>query len=340
MELNLKELIKRPEYKWIEEYKDRICFITFGGSYAYGTNVEGSDIDIRGVMLPTKEELIGLKNFEQRIDEDTDTVLYEFNKYIRLISQTNPNTVELLGGRQYLIFNEVGQQLLDKAKLFLSKRCINTFGGYANAQLRRVENALCHDSYPEEDKVRHIKTTMDVAMAKLQEKNELFFENAVTTKIKNDKLFLSMHFDNKPIELVRATLNDLLTIEKTFNKLGQRNNKKTEEKLDKHVMHLVRLYHMCFDILEKGEINTYREKDREFLLEIRNGKFIREGKLTNEFRTYLKELEERLEKAKQLTVVPEKCDYKEIEKFIIDVNTKVINGTIKQYKEPQELIRL
>lgn len=340
MELNLKELIKRPEYKWIEEYKDRICFLTLGGSFGYGTNVEGSDIDIRGVMLPTKEELIGLKSFEQRIDEDTDTVLYEFNKYVRLISQTNPNTVELLGGRQYLIFNEVGQQLLDKAKLFLSKRCINTFGGYANAQLRRVENALCHDNYPEEDKVRHIKTTMDVAMAKLQEKNELFFENAVTTKIENDKLFLSMHFDNKPIELVRATLNDLLTIEKTFNKLGQRNNKKTEEKLDKHIMHLVRLYHMCFDILEKGEINTYREKDREFLLEIRNGKFIKDGKLTNEFRTYLKELEERLEKDKKLNVVPEKCDYTEIEKFVIDINTKVINGTIKKYNEPQELIRL
>ena len=51
--------------------------------------------------------------------------------------------------------------------------------------------------------------------------------NYILQEIENDKLFLSMHFDNKPIELVRATLNDLLTIEKTFNKLGQRNNKKT-----------------------------------------------------------------------------------------------------------------
>lgn len=331
--LNLKDIISKPEYKWIDEYKDRLCFLTFGGSYAYGTNIETSDIDIRGVMLPTKEELIGLKNFEQKIDENTDTCIYEFNKFIHLISQTNPNTIELLGGKQYIIFNEVGEQLIEKANLFLSKRCINSFGGYANAQLRRVENALCHDNYSLEDKVRHIKSTMDVAMSKLQEKNEIFFENAITTKIENDKLLLSIHFDNKPIELVRSSLNDLLTIEKTFDKLGQRNNKKDEMHLNKHIMHLVRLYHMCFDILEKGKINTFRQ-DRDFLLEIRNGKFIKDGKLTDEFRLYLKELEDRLEKAKQLNVVPDKCNYKEIEKFVIHVNSKVITNTVIKYNEP------
>ena len=31
--LNLKEIISRPEYKWLEEYKDRLCFITLGGSH-------------------------------------------------------------------------------------------------------------------------------------------------------------------------------------------------------------------------------------------------------------------------------------------------------------------
>lgn len=335
--VDLKEIISRPEYKWLEEYKDRLCFITLGGSHAYGTNVEGSDIDIRGVMLPTKEELIGLNSFEQRIDEETDTCIYEFNKFIRLINNCNPNTIELLGCREYLIFNKVGEELIEKAKMFLSKRCINTFGGYATAQLRRVENALCHDEYPEEDKVKHIKATMDVAMTKLEEKNELFFNKAISTSIENDKLYLTMNIEKAPIELIRATLNDLITIEKTYNKLGQRNNKKTKEKLDKHVMHLIRLYHMCFDILEKGEINTFRE-DRDFLLEIRNGKFIKDGKLIEDFYTYLRSLEARLEKAKQETKLPDKPDYKEIEKFVMDVNSKIITNSVVSYKEPLETI--
>lgn len=334
--INLKELIKRPEYSWIEEYKDRICFLTLGGSYAYGTDVEGSDIDLRGVILPTKEELIGLQHFEQKIDNETDSILYEFNKFISLIKDCNPNTIELLGCREYLIFNEVGRQLLDNVNMFLSKKCLYTFGGYANAQLRKIENALCHDEYSQEDRVRHIKQTMDVAMNKLEEKNELFFNHSISTTIKDDKLYMSAHFDNIEIDKVRATLNDLLTIEKTFNKLGQRNNKKSEEKLDKHLMHLIRLYLTCFDILENHQVNTYREKDREFLLEIRKGKFIKNNQLTDECRQFLKELEERLQKDKEETTISDKPNFKAINDFVIEVNSKVINNTVLKYKEPLE----
>ncbi|WP_300924574.1 DNA polymerase beta superfamily protein [uncultured Clostridium sp.] len=332
--INLKEIWYSDAYKELrEKCGDKLCFVTLGGSHAYGTNIKGSDIDIRGVMLPTKEQLIGLSHFEQQEDSNTDTVIYEFNKYINLIKDCNPNTIEMLGGKQYLIFNEVGEQLINKLDLFLSKKCINTFGGYANAQLRRIENSLCHDEYPEEEKVKHIKQTMDVAMTKLEEKNELFFNKSIQISIQDDKICMSMNFKNIEIGKIRATLNDLLTIEKVFNKLGQRNNKKTVEKLDKHMMHLIRLYHMCFEILTEQKVNTYREKDREFLLEVRNGKFIKDGVITEEGRAYLKELEEKLQQAKEITTLPEKPNYNEIEKFVVDVNTKVINNTVIKYKE-------
>ena len=38
-------------------------------------------------------------------------------------------------------------------------------------------------------------------------------------------------------------------------------------------MHLVRLYLMGIDILQGNGIKTYREDDRELLLDIRNGKY-------------------------------------------------------------------
>lgn len=337
--IDLKELITRPEYKWLEEYKDRLCFITIGGSYGYGTNVEGSDIDIRGVMLPTKEELIGLKTFEQREDKETDTVIYEANKFIKLVSMCNPNTIELLGGRQYLIFNEIGQQLIDNAKMFLSKKCINSFGGYAVAQLRRLENAMCHDSYTEAEQNKHIRDTIEVAMNKLEEKNTLFANHCITTKLENDKLLLSIHLDDQPIDQVRGTLNDIIMIEKNYNKLNQRNTKKDLPHLNKHLMHLFRIWLMGSELLEEGEINTFR-KDREFLLEIRNGKFIKDGKLTDECLEYLNKLEERFEKAKDLSILPDKPNYDEIEKFVIEMNSKVINNTVLKYKEPLGLVEV
>ena len=183
-----------------------------------------------------------------------------------------------------------------------------------------------------------MKATMDVAINKLSETNEIFKEDCVKVNIQEDKVTLDVHLNNKPLPLVRATLNDLLTIERTYNKIGQRNNKKDEAHLNKHTMHLIRLYLTCFDILEKGELHTYRENDREYLLEVRNGKYLVDGKLTDEFYAKLRELEERLEKAKELDVVPNKPNYDEIEKFVVEVNTKVITNTVSKYKEPLEEI--
>ena len=83
--MNIQEVIKLPEYSFItsdEHLGSNIAFLTFGGSHAYGTNVEGSDVDVRGCTLNPKSDLIGLTCFEQFMHEPTDTVIYAFNKLI------------------------------------------------------------------------------------------------------------------------------------------------------------------------------------------------------------------------------------------------------------------
>lgn len=88
---------------------ERIIFLTLGGSHAYGTNIEGSDVDIRGCALNSPNEILGLSHFEQRVDEATDTTVYSFNKLISLLIGCNPNTIELLGCKpeHYFYINAV-----------------------------------------------------------------------------------------------------------------------------------------------------------------------------------------------------------------------------------------
>jgi predicted nucleotidyltransferase len=334
----IKEELKKPEYNFLEtnpRLGKNIILLGLGGSHAYGTNVEGSDIDIRGVMLPTIDDLIGLYNEEQRIDESTDTVIYEFNKFVSLILGSNPNTIEMLGTNNYLIFNEVGQELIDNAKLFLSKRCLYSFGGYAQAQLRRIENSLAR-KMTQEEILQHMKRTMDVAMMKLEDKNKLFFNKSLSVNVGDNCITMSGNFQNIPISEVRAALNDIQTIEKTYEGINHRNNKPVE-KMDKHVMHLVRLYHTCFDILEKHEIITARP-ERDFLLEIRNGKFIKDGALTEEFKNYHEQLEEKLHELSLSTTLQEKPKFKEVNEWVKSVNSRVVKDTVLKYKEPLDTI--
>ena len=81
----IKSLISSESYDFLREnphVKDKIIFLTLGGSHAYGTNVETSDVDIRGCALNSPSDLIGLSNFEQLVNSQTDTTVYSFNKLI------------------------------------------------------------------------------------------------------------------------------------------------------------------------------------------------------------------------------------------------------------------
>lgn len=69
-------LLDQPEYGFLKtdpHLGKNIIFLTCGGSYSYGTNVEGFDIDIRGYTLNSKADLLDMGNFEQMIDDHADT---------------------------------------------------------------------------------------------------------------------------------------------------------------------------------------------------------------------------------------------------------------------------
>ena len=94
-------------------------------------------------------------------------------------------------------------------------------------------------------------------------------------------------------------------------------------------MHLVRLFLMCLDILDYGEINTYREKDHDFLMSIRNGKYLDDNKQPPaEFFDIVTELEAKLQESKAKTKLPDLPDYKRINQFMLSVNERIVRGDI------------
>lgn len=315
-----------------------IILIGLGGSHAYGTNVESSDVDIRGCALNTKAEILSNENFEQFVNEETDTTIYSFNKLVSLLSNCNPNTVEILGLKpeHYIYLSPIGQELLDNKKLFLSKKAIHSFGGYATAQLRRLDNKAVR-LVGQEQREQHILNSIENAKYSFKERYfehpedsiRLYIDKAVQEGY-DTEIFMDVNLTHYPLRDYKAMWSEMHNIVKDYGKIGSRNSKAIEHgKLAKHMMHLVRLYLMCLDILERGEIVTYREKDHDFLMEIRNGKYLDENmQPIPEFFDVVNEFEKKLEYAKIHTDLPDLPDYKAIKEFTMSVNERIVKDEI------------
>lgn len=88
---------------------------------------------------------------------------------------------------------------------------------------------------------------------------------------------------------------------------------------------IVRLYYTAFDILEKGEIITRRDKEREELLAIRNGKYLREdGSYAPEFFELVDALEKRFQDDARKTALPAKPDFGKIEELLVEINKEYL----------------
>jgi len=327
-----KKLIKEnPDYDFLKtnpHLGNRIILLGLGGSHAYGTNVPTSDLDIRGIAIEKPEELIGYQNFEQFINEKTDTTIFAFNKMINLLVQNNPNIVEIIGLNpdQYLYVSKLGKELLDHKDLFLSQRCFFTFGGYARANLKRLENALARDNYPEEKKNEHIAISLQSALTTFnnQHKSEINPAFAYVDDEGKLRFKLDIDIESGEFEDFYATVSNTT---RNYKELLNRNRKKDDAHLNKHAMHLVRLYTMCLEMLETGEVHTYRDKDHDLLMDIRNGKYMDEnGNMKPEFYAMVKEIEDKCKAALETTKLPAKPDMKKIEEWVMSVNKRIING--------------
>jgi predicted nucleotidyltransferase len=335
----IKEKVKSPEYDFLrtnEHLGNNIVLLGLGGSHAYGMNKESSDIDIRGLALNSKKEILLSTDFEEVVNTDTDTTVYSFNKMITLLTKLNPNTCEILGLEdwQYLYLHPVGKELINNKKMFLSKICIHTFGGYANSQLRRLENKaarLVGQAQNEEYILRSINN------AQYDFKHRYFPHNEGAIKLYTDtavqegyesEIFMDVNLPHYPLRDWAGMWNEMKAIVSSYNKIGKRNEKAmSHDKLGKHSAHLIRLFMMVIDILEKEEIITYRREEHDLLMSIRNGEWLDDNRQPiPEFYDLVNEYEKRFEYAKQNTSLPDLPDYKKINEFKMDINEGIVKG--------------
>lgn len=120
----------------------QIIYEVLSGSHAYGLNHPHSDEDIRGIFMPSTEEILGFGYKETR-ERKPDAVYHSLRKYLGLALKANPSILAWLWVDPSLIrrTTECASEMRMNRQKLLSRRCRNTFGGYAISQLKKMEKS-------------------------------------------------------------------------------------------------------------------------------------------------------------------------------------------------------
>ena len=321
----IEQKINSTAYNFLSSEPDlqNTIYLVASGSLGYGTHNENSDLDLRGILIEPEQYLYGLHTFDQFENKKYDTVIYGLKKFFRLALQGNPNILELLGIEAAGVIKcaKSGYWIRENVDIFLSRAVINSFGNYAVSQLRRLQNALARDSYPQEKKEEHILNTLNNLQDHFKNrythfesgKIELYPADSIKTEFEQE-IFMNIHLQHYPLRDFIAIYSEMKDIVRSYDKLSSRNRKKDDPHLYKHAMHLIRLLITGIDILEGKGVITYRQKEQSLLLAIRNGELSFE-----EIFALFEQYQERFQYAAKHTALPEKPDEKRAEKLMCEI---------------------
>lgn len=235
---------------WIER-----CTIlkTVWGSQAFGTAGPDSDVDVRGVCIPPARYLLGLSSFEQYEDRAGEVVIYGLAKFARLALANNPNMLDILWAdeRDVLYVDDYGEALRAARGLFLSRKVAQTYAGYADDQLKRMETHYRWLHNPPD----HQPTPPEFG-ATPHPKGGFRFpdtqqERAYRAALKHWQNYQSWRANRHPQRAALEALHGYDT---------------------KHAAHLLRLYRMGIEILREGVVQV-RRPDAAWLREVLGGRY-------------------------------------------------------------------
>lgn len=208
-----------------------------------------------------------------------------------------------------------------------TRRIAYSYGGFANDQLRRLQMGLLRNRVsPEAHKNKFEKRSLERAITGWGKDD--IFEISISKDTDEEgkhPLLISCSLNDYPVTSLKPLLKSLTTTIDQYEQPQHPKAQKDAAHINKHAMHIVRLYYTAFDILEKGEIITRRDKEREELLAIRNGKYLREdGSYAPEFFEFVDALEKKFQDDVRKTSLPAKPDFGKIEELLVEINKEYL----------------
>ena len=297
------------------------------GSHLYGLNTPTSDVDYKGIFMPTLEELL-LNSFPKTIVTstgpehaknsagDVDTEVVSLPQFIKHACQGETYAIDMLHCARPEFVTPVWDELVANRTKFYSKN-LKAFVGYVKQQAAKygVKGSRLAD----------IKQAID-SLAKLDQnlilgevKDQVYFGEYAEWKVKpNPGVGHDNEFYMVNAKMYQSTNTVLYTVERLqqmYDGYGHRAKlAEQNEGVDwKAMSHALRAGYQARDIYRDGDF-SYPLKETEFLKQVKQGKldFAQVG-------SELERLVAEIEKLSENSNLPEHVDTEFWDKWLLSV---------------------
>ncbi len=313
-------------------FKNIIVKMKFG-SHLYGTDTEDSDLDYKGIFMPSKEEIFlnripkcyshqtNKDNESKNTKDDVDEEIYSLHYFIKLACECQTIALDMLHAPDDMILetSEIWKEIVKNREKFYTKN-LKAFVGYARRQASKygIKGSRL-------DAVRGVirllkpyqsRTGLFGAPYKLGGLWDYLFEGEHQKFIEPSPNGIRQYMVCGKILQETQTIDyALMVLEKFEKEYGKRAKMAAENRgIDwKAISHAMRAAYEVEELLTKKTI-TFPLKQAIFLLKIKQGRL----HYLNEVSPKLESLMERVEKLSEESDLPKKVNRKFWDGFIID----------------------
>jgi uncharacterized protein len=135
----------------------RVIYRCVVGSQAYGLADVESDVDRRGIYLPTADLHWSLYGVPEQLENHvTQEAYWELQKFLVLALKSNPNVLECLYTPMVEKATPLAEELLSMRSIFLSRVVYQTYNGYVLSQFKKMQADISNHGQVKWKHVMHL----------------------------------------------------------------------------------------------------------------------------------------------------------------------------------------
>lgn len=321
---------------------NKILEIKFG-SHLYGTDTPNSDLDIKGIYLPTAREIClnGYKRtitttrpkrtFERNNKDDVDIEVFSLDRYVELLVDGQAVALDMLFAPEASYTQKDNTGIMEGIFLqrdkFISKSMTGAFFGYAKQQaskygqkgfrvhaLREALNYL--NSLPEHSRLQEHDCSSWITQVGNEHIKIAYCKGPKGEEVPHLEVCDKKYQLNQPIKAIKVGM------QKRFDEYGHRAllAEKNEGVDWKALSHAVRVNTEAKELLETGFI-TFPCPNRELLLKIKLGEMP-----YKEVSEIIEQGLQSLKEAELRSTLREQPDMSFVNDFLFDVYSSIVRA--------------